>query len=142
MTSSQAASLRGRLSWARSFLFGRYGSAALVPLRIRQYDEVGTTKMSNAMESALVWFRQLLGDMPQREMLFNVSGKRLVVTVSDGEGSGSVAVGIWLPREKFQPRLAHVDIPSAWLERWSDYKSRKNVIMEIEGVRPLIALTT
>ena len=75
-------------------------------------------------------------------MLFNVDDKRLVVTVSDGEGSGSVAVRIWMPREQFQPRICRIDVPAAWLEEWSDRNSRKNLIMEIEGVGPIIALTT
>ena len=143
LSSSSAASLRGRLGWARSFLFGRYGAAALAPLRARQYDPRGQVKLTTSLEAALCWFRATLEDRPVREMLVHIESQKLVVTISDGEGTGSVAVGIWMPREKrFRPEITRADVPETWLQEWSRGGSRSTAIMEIEGVGPLLALST
>ena len=110
MTNAEAASYRGRLGWARSFLFGRYGSAALVPLRCRQYSDKADVRLSPAIEEALLWFRRTLLDHPPREMPFELQNWPFIVTISDGEGTGSVAVALWMPREpQFQPLLTRVD---------------------------------
>ena len=142
LSGASAASLRGRLGWARTCLFGRYGSAALAPLRDRQYFDQGVG-ITPAIEAALQFFRRLLADQPQREMPLSHDFRNFVVTVSDGEGSGSVAVGIWLPRvSHFQPQVTRVDVPDEWHHVWGRGGARSNVIQEIEGIGPLLALAT
>ena len=64
------------------------------------------------------------------------------MTISDDEGTGSVAVALWMPREtQFKPLLTRVDLPGAWLRTWSNDYERSTTIMEVEAVGPLLALS-
>ena len=122
LPAAEAGSLRGRLGWARSFLFGRYGSAALVPLRRRQFDGSGRTGMPASLSAALRWFRHAVHEQSGREVPFDLQSWPLVVTVSDGEGTGRVAAGIWKPRDPdFQPMLTATAVPEPWMMRWLVY---------------------
>ena len=143
LSPARAGSRRGSLGWARSFLFGRYGSAILVPLRRRQYEAARTGWLSPSIIAALHRFRRALLHNLGREMPFSLAEWRLVVTISDGEGTGSVAVGVWMPREKeFTPLLTRADVPPMWLSRWSRQGSRGSIITEVEALGPLLALCT
>ena len=74
-------------------------------------------------------------------MPFSMRNLPSVVTVSGGEGSGSIALGVWLPREMgFVPMLTRADAPEEWLARWSRDGRREPIITEVEVVGPLLAL--
>ena len=65
----------------------------------------------------------------------------LVVTVSDGEGTGNVAVAMWetsAPEER--PRITATKVPERLLSKWALHAS--NTIASIEGIGPLLALAT
>jgi len=143
VSSNDAASLRGRAGWSRSFLWGRYGSAILVPLRKLQYKHLSGRIRLPSIESSLRCLRRAIQEQAKREVPFDLSSWPLVVTVSDGEGTGSVAVGIWMPREpQFRPMITRADVPEMWLKRWSRGDGCGNRIMEIEAVGPLLAVST
>ena len=55
---AEAGSRRGKLGFARSSLFGRYGSAVRALLACRQYAQSSTEWMSPALSSALRWFQR------------------------------------------------------------------------------------
>ena len=140
---SWAGNSRGRLGWARNFLFGRDGTAALVPLRDRHDDKRGRVKITPCISADLHWFRTALTHLSGREMPFSLQEWRLVVTISDAEGSGSVANGVWLPREEwFTPEITRTDVPRVWQQRWTREGARTTMITEVEAVRPLLALPT
>ena len=132
--------MRGRLGWVRCFLFGRYGSAALVALRKRQHSLVFAGNLLPSVCASLQWFRKVLNNNQSRQVPFDLKDWPLVVSVSDGEGSGGVAVAVWMPRvHGFQPMVTRADVPACWLHKWTHDVGRSNAVMEIEAVGPLLA---
>ena len=75
-------------------------------------------------------------------MPFDVSTLDLHVTVSDGEGSGSVGVGWWRPRDaQHQTRVTRTEVPHAWRSYWKGLHKTVD-INEVEAVGPVLALET
>ena len=74
-------------------------------------------------------------------------GTPFVITMSDGEGAGSVAAAIWSPLAPcgvHQPRWFQVDLPPSVLEAWSqstDLEPQRH-INKIEAIVPAICLCT
>ena len=82
-------------------------------------------------------------DAMGREMPFNLSDWKRIITVSDGEGSGSVAVALWdLSRPGSTPLITRADVPESWKARGSRDGAWGSIIAEGEGVGPLRALAT
>ena len=115
--------------------------AALRPFQERQ--ETGSyLKFNKSLDAALdFWIFTLNTDLG-RPMPLNVDHLPLHVTISDGEGSGSVGVGWWRPRDTaHRPRITRIDVPEAWRSHWKSL--HKNVdINEVEAVGPMLALAT
>ena len=75
------------------------------------------------------------------------SGTPFVITMSDGEGTGSVAAAIWNPLAPcgvHQPRWFQLDLPPAALYAWSEGKELEpqRRINKIEAILPAICLCT
>ena len=75
------------------------------------------------------------------------SGTPFVITMSDGEGTGSVAAAIWSPLAPggvHQPRWFQLDLPLAALHAWSEGKELEpqRHINKIEAIVPAICLCT
>ena len=59
--------------------------------------------------------------------------------MSDGEGTGSVAIGWWQPRNPpWRPRVVQAEVPQHWREEW--LRGRTGDIMEVEAAAPLLGL--
>ena len=108
---SDAASIRGKLGHARSFQWGRYGSAALRPFQERQMSG-RHGGLNHALRSALRWWTREMREHKPKAMPFNTQGMPLHVTISDGEGSGSVGVSYHKPRdESWRVKCTRWDVP-------------------------------
>ena len=95
------------------------------------------------MRASLRMLRDAVHGQQGREVPFSLDGWPLIITVSDGEGTGSVAVAVWKPREKdFIPRITRVDVPVGAMQSWTRGGARGTAIMEIEAVGPLLAMST
>ena len=74
-----------------------------------------------------------------------VCGRRTVVTYSDGEGSGHVGVAIW-SNTLTRPQAGRIRVPDVIRKIWTAHRrgpgEEFNDIQEVEGIGPLIALTT
>ena len=74
-----------------------------------------------------------------------IHNRRVVVTYSDGEGSGHVGVAIW-SRELARPQAGRIRVPDVVREMWTACRRAPgddfNDIQEVEGIGPLLALTT
>ena len=74
-----------------------------------------------------------------------VSNRRTVIAYSDGEGSGHVGVAIW-SNELARPQAGRVRVPDVVRKTWTsgrrDPHDDYNDIQEVEGIGPLLALTT
>ena len=136
LTPAQASSIRGKFQWARTFTWGRWGAAVVAPLAERQHSK--HTVLTPALVSALNAAKAVLRDLGGKPMPANLHDPQLHVTVSDGEGTGSVAVGWWQPRNPaWQPRLVQAEIPETWREGWA-----AQAITQIEACGPLLAFRT
>ena len=137
----ESATLRGRLGHERSMMWGRFGMAALRPFQERQ--ETSTYNSLNpSIDAALEFWHHTLASDPGRPMPFDVGALELHVTISDGEGTGSVGVGWWRPRNAHhQPRVTRVDVPHEWRDHWKSLHKTVD-INEIEAVGPVLALET
>ena len=124
-------------------LFGRRGSAAQAKLRRRQFDDQGRSGLPAPLLASLERSKKAVEEQVGREVPFDLHEWPFFVTISDGEGTGNVAVGIWKPGDsEFQPRITAAAVPPEWLSRWHEWGLRVTAIQEIEAVGPVLALST
>ena len=109
LSSSDAASLRGSLAQAQTHEHGKFGVAALRPLCVRQY--ANFTVLNPAIRASLEFWIKLLRTERGRPIPFDIQNMPLHITFSDGEGTGSVAVGYWQPKTRMQPKVIRTDVP-------------------------------
>ena len=141
-----AAEIFGKLSFSAGQLFGRFGRMHLAPFKLRQYGKNGCSHLTAEIERAIVFWLYVLPRGPFRAVLPH-SGTPFVITMSDGEGTGSVAAAIWSPLEPggvHQPRWFQLDLPPAALYAWSEGKELEpqRHINKIEAIVPAICLCT
>ena len=73
----------------------KYGRAKLGPIKSRQYDH-HNNKLTNQLRAALLWWADALRNrVPRPVPLERVRRSNLVITYSDGEGSGGVGIVIF-----------------------------------------------
>ena len=91
-----AAEIFGKLSFSAGQLFGRIGRMHLAPFKLRQYGKNGCSHLTAEIERAIAFWLYVLPRGPFRAVPPH-SGTPFVITMSDGEGTGSVAAAIWSP---------------------------------------------
>ena len=87
-----AAEIFGKLSFSAGHLWGRFGRMHLAPFKMRQYGKNGCSHLTAEIERAIAFWLYVLPRGPFRAVPPH-SGTPFVITMSDGEGTGSVAVG-------------------------------------------------
>ena len=138
---AQAASLRGKLGFARSLFWGRYGAAALRPLKVRQEARC-RADLPDTLRACLLWWTRELKTNSGRPFPPDPADLPLHVTVSDGEGSGSVAVGWWQPRNPaWTPLVTQATVPAQWQTEWAGTGQAQH-INAIEAAGPALALAS
>ena len=91
-----ASEIFGKLSFSAGQLFGRFGRRYLAPFELRQYGRNGCSHLTAEIERAVAFWLHVVPRGPFRAVLPH-SGTPFVITMSDGEGTGSVAAAIWSP---------------------------------------------
>ena len=91
-----ASEIFGKLSFSAGQLFGRFGRMHLAPFKLRQYGKNGCSHLTAEIERAIAFWLYVLPRGPFRAVPPH-SGTPFVITMSDGEGTGSVAAAIWSP---------------------------------------------
>ena len=117
-----AAEIFGKLSFSAGQLFGRFGRMHLAPFKLRQYGKNGCSHLTAEIERAVAFWLYVLPRGPFRAVPPH-SGTPFVITMSDGEGTGSVAAAIWSPSAPggvHQPRWFQIDLPPPVLVAWSE----------------------
>ena len=140
VTAADASTLHGSFNWVRSTQWGRFGAAVLAPLRTRQKHGkfVG---LNSALLAMFDWLENALIQENGQTIDCDIASLPLAVTVSDGEGTGNVAVGLWeVSRPALRPRITATKVPEQMLAKWALHAS--NTIAPIEGVGPLRAMAT
>ena len=90
----------------------------LAPFKLRQYGKNGSSHLTPEIERAIGFWLSVLPRGPFRAVPPH-SGTPFVITMNDGEGTGSVAAAIWSPLAPggvHQPRWFQVDLPPSVLE--------------------------
>ena len=141
-----ASEIFGKLSFSAGQMFGHFGRMYLAPFKLRQYGKNGCSHLTAEIERAIAFWLYVLPLGPFRAVPPH-SGTPFVITMSDGEGTGSVAAAIWSPSAPggvHQPRWFELDLPPAALLAWSDGKDLEpqRHINKIEAIVPAICLCT
>ena len=131
----------GRLAFACTQLFGRYGRAKLRPFSRRQH-ESSQYRLNMQLREAILWWLEELPKAPPRTIPTSLSRARTVVSYSDGGGSeAQVGIAVWVQGES-RARAGVLKVPQG-LRNLQDQQRRRgrfNDIYEIEAVGPLLVL--
>ena len=118
----------------------------LAPFKLRQCGRNGCSHLTAEIERAIAFWLHVLPRGPFSPVPPH-SGTPFVITMSDGEGTGSVASAIWSPLAPggvHQPRWFQLDLPPSALHAWSEGKELEpqRHIIKIEAIVPAICLCT
>ena len=146
LSRGHASEIFGKLSFSAGQLFGRFGRMYLVPFKLRQYGKNCCSHLTEEIERAIASWLSVLPCGPFRAVPPH-SGTPFVITMSDGEGTGSVPAAIWSPLAPggvHQPRWFQIDLPPSVLVAWSESTDiePQRQINKIEAIVPAICLRT
>ena len=142
LSGGDAGSLFGRMGFALNATQGRFGRALLRPIKRRQYER--RANMNPQLESSLKWWLKFLKSHTPRSIPVCLKDKKVVISYSDGEGSGGVGCAIWHPGER--PKAAFMNVPWMLRRLWAMQTARtfqgedQRDIFEIEAIGPLMIL--
>ena len=122
LSKGHASEIFGKLSFSAGQLFGRFGRMYLVQFKLRQYGKYCCSHLTEEIERAIACWLSVLPCGPLRAVPPR-SGTPFVITMSDGEGTGSVAAAIWSPLAPggvHQPRWFQIDLQPSVLVAWSE----------------------
>jgi len=139
LSSTQAASLAGKLGFACTSAFGRLGRAVIKPIRDRQYSP-GESGLPMPLRRALAWFLRVMPSLPPRQV--RVDGQRgrpMSVLYTDGAGDGCISAVLFKHARAEAPRFTAIKLPQRLL---AALQPRKNQIGPIEGLAVVLALRT
>ena len=110
MAPSIAAKTRGKLGFAQSMCFGRYGRAMLHDLTMRQYATIGKPKywITSELRESLQWWLSTLGTARPRELPLHFPAP--VMVYSDAQGSGHCAA-VCFPPDEGPLQVIHTHVP-------------------------------
>ena len=137
-----AAKLWGKLGFASTQMYGRFGRAKLRAIGRRQY-EPGRTRLNPQLRSALLWWLLELPKVPDRVIPTRVDQLPVTISYSDGEGAfGQIGVAIWRQGCAIG-RAGVIRVPKEVRDRWDPKRKcgRYNDIFEVEALGPLVVLT-
>ena len=142
---SLASSIVGKLGFTTCAFAGKYGKSMLRAF-YRRASEQNRSNMNPQISSSCQWWSHGLKSAPARPIPWNLAQRDLTISYSDGEGSDAgVGVAIWSNRLDF-PQAGRMDIPAAvrnlWASQRKDESGELYDIQEIEGIGPLLVLTT
>ena len=135
----------GRLGFALNSVQGRFGRAMLKPIKRRQYEL--RRNMNPQLLASLCWFRKFLWSHTPRAVPVCLGSQKVVVSYSDGEGSGGVGVAVWHP-ELPRPVAAFINVPYLLRTLWALQANKTFTdgetkdIFEIEAIGSILALET
>ena len=142
---SLAASIAGKLLFTSSSFAGRYGKAMLRAFH-RRASEIGRSNLNPQLQASSRWWIRGLKSAPARAIPWKLDQLDVTISYSDGEGSDAgVGVAIWSRRLQV-PEAGRMDIPSCIRTLWAGQRRLQSGelydIQEIEGIGPLLVLTT
>ena len=140
LTPGFAGKLYGRMQWASSTIFGRFGRAMLRSFSRRQH-EPGRFNLNNQIKAACEFWIRNLPNVRPREVPINPHLMPLAISYSDGEGeTAGVGCALWLPDGTILG--GYLKVPSIIRKMWARRESLDGVrdIYQIEAVGPLLVL--
>ena len=87
LSPAAAGKIRGRLGWAQSLLFGRFGRAHPAPFTARQYSKSnGRVPISTELREVLTWWIAMLSNPVPRRISYKAGPPILIYTDACGAG--------------------------------------------------------
>ena len=91
LTPAEASKLRGILQWSSSAMFNGIGSAAMAPLKQRQYTDAPPWALSHALRRCFDYFEFVIDLAPKRSVDVCPPSCPLIVIASDARADGATA---------------------------------------------------
>jgi len=144
LSAGLAGQLYGKLVFAASQLYGRFGCAKLRPF-VRRQHEPSRLALNPQLKEAIAWWRFHLFEAPPRTVPVNPENRPYFVSYSDGEGDlAGVGIALFAPKiQNFTPLAGYIAVPKRIRELWARQRQRTLGyfdIQEIEAIGPLLIL--
>ena len=142
---SVSASIAGKLQFTTSSFAGKFGKA-MIRCFYRRAHEADRYNLNPQISSTCDWWIRGLKIAPPRPVPWKIEERHLVISYSDGEGcDAGVGVAVWSNRLA-QPEGGLIDVPIEIRKLWAAQRLAASGelydIQEIEGIGPLLVLTT
>lgn len=145
LTSGRASQLVGKMGFACSQVFGRYGRAKLGAFKRRCYER--RSNWNRALERTTAWWISSLANYVKREVPLFPMVEKPVVSYSDGEGcsSGGFGTALWDPQLE-APVAGFMEIPEPVRRLWASQRSKQlpteelSDIFYIEAIGPAMVM--
>ena len=140
--SGEAASLSGKVGFALSVTFGKFGRCRVRPILRRAYSRA--RHLNEELRSCLLWWRAFLRNFTPRPIPTALENLPVVVSYSDGEGGlAGIGAAIWHPW-KSHPLAVYSEVPVALREHWRLVGGTEGFedIFLVEALGPLLLLLT
>ena len=140
--SGEAASLAGKLGFALSVTFGKFGRCRIRPILRRSYSRA--RKVNAEIRACLLWWLSFLRGFTSRPIPTSLESLPLVVSYSDGEGGwAGIGAAIWLPNRE-RPLAVYAEVPPVLREHWRSINGSDGFedIFLVEALGPLLLLVT
>ena len=113
LSPADAGKMRGRLGFAQSFMYVKFGRALLSPFTSRQYSRAHTTALDVDLSDVLPWWVKAVGASTPRRI--SCVADRPVVAYCDACGEGHLGVTMHIGGQCI---VSHTHVP-AWLQDMS-----------------------
>ena len=114
LTPANAASIRGKIGFAQSLLFGRVGRSKVHELIKRQYVKKVRTVITKPLAKELKWWFKNIEKIPHRYLPIKNQGNHVIY--SDASGEGGICLGtIIIESHATPPFLAYSGTQPEWM---------------------------
>ena len=106
LSPSEAASLRGKLGFAQTLMFGRLGRSRNVELIKRQYSQKRISEIRNSLRKEMKWWFKNIESLPHR--IIKMTHEENNIIYSDAAGEGETNIGTILIPLSSTPPFKHL----------------------------------
>jgi hypothetical protein len=137
--SGEAASLAGKLGFALSATFGKFGRCRIQPIMKRAHSS--TKIVDKYLSTCLQWWLLFVRSFTPRPIPTSLSSLPCIVSYSDGEGGDAgIGAAVWQPGRR--PLAVYTEVPDVVREQWRKFQGSEEYqdIFLVEALGPLLLL--
>ena len=124
LSAADAAVLAGRLSFAATKTFRRYGRAMVRPIFRQQYEPLPDGRISNELKEALEWWVEILKNEITEEVSLVKVVKEHVVLLCDASGNNAHLAAVLVTNNG--TKYVEMETPSEW-KSWFTQRADKQI---------------